>query len=116
MTPDRFAYTFCNTMTRAESDAAFDRYVVPESRNVPRSTLTAQARIDFRSAHVPLLMIAGDRDHLTPSSMIRRNVAAYPSSSSPVEFREFADRSHFICNQAGWQDVADVALEWVVGR
>ena len=40
MTKERFHFTFCNTMTRDESDAAYDLYVVPESRNVPRTTLT----------------------------------------------------------------------------
>jgi pimeloyl-ACP methyl ester carboxylesterase len=35
MTQGRFHYAFCNTLTRSASDAAFDRFVVPESRNVP---------------------------------------------------------------------------------
>jgi len=39
MTPERFHYAFCNTLTRSASDEVFDRFVVPESRNVPRSTL-----------------------------------------------------------------------------
>ena len=115
MTRKRFHYTFCNTMTRAASDEAWERYVVPESRNVPRSTLTRQGRIDFRAEHVPLLFVAGDRDHLTPLSMVRRNVKAYRASSK-VELKEFSDRSHFICNQDGWEEVADHALDWVGGR
>jgi hypothetical protein len=44
--------------TRAASDEAFERYVVPESRNVPRSTLTRQGRIDFRADHPPMLFVA----------------------------------------------------------
>lgn len=36
MTPKRFHYTFCNTMSAQDSAAAFENYVVPESRNVPR--------------------------------------------------------------------------------
>jgi hypothetical protein len=71
MTPPRFHYTFCNTMSRADSDAALAEYVVPESRNVPRSTITPQARIRFGVPHVPLLFIAGGRPphpaHLGPA-------------------------------------------------
>jgi pimeloyl-ACP methyl ester carboxylesterase len=112
MSKERFHYTFCTTMTRAESDAAFDELVVPESRNVPRSTLTAQAGIDFAAAHVPLLMFAGDTDHLTPEALVRRNAARY---RQPVEVRTFAGRAHFICNQPGWEEVADATFDWLDG-
>jgi pimeloyl-ACP methyl ester carboxylesterase len=110
MTKPRFHYTFATTMTRAESDAAFDDLVVPESRNVPRSTLTAQSHIDFAADHVPLLMLAGDTDHLTPESLIRKNAARY---RQPVEVRTFAGRAHFICNQPGWEGVADAAFDFL---
>jgi alpha-beta hydrolase superfamily lysophospholipase len=110
MTKARFHYTFCTTMTRAESDAAFDELVVPESRNVPRSTLTSQAHVDFAVDHLPLLMLAGDTDHLTPEALVRKNAARY---RRPVEVRSFAGRAHFICNQPGWEEVADATFEWL---
>jgi pimeloyl-ACP methyl ester carboxylesterase len=113
MTRERFHYTFCNTMTRPESDAAWEQYVVPESRNVPRSTLTAQGRVDFAKDHVPLLMLAGDSDHLTPAPMIRANAARY---RQPVEYREFAGRSHFICNQDGWEEIAELSFDWLADK
>ena len=115
MTPSRFHYAFANTLTPAQSATGFEQYVVPESRNVPRSTLTRQGAITFRTPHPPLLFLAGDRDHLTPASMVRKNVAAYPAPAGTVEFQEFAGRSHFICNEPGWEEVADHALDWVAG-
>ena len=110
MTKERFHSTFCTTMSRDESDAAFDELVVPESRNVPRSTLTAQAHVDFAAEHVPLLMLAGDSDHLTPESLVRRNASRY---RHPVDVGTFAGRAHFICNQPGWEEVADVTFDWL---
>ena len=110
MTKPRFHYTFATTMSRAESDAAFDELVVPESRNVPRSTLTAQAQVDFTADHAPLLMLAGDTDHLTPEALIRKNAARY---RQPVAVRTFAGRSHFICNQSGWEEVADASFDFL---
>ena len=95
---------------RAESDAAFDELVVPESRNVPRSTLTAQAHVDFAAEHAPLLMLAGDTDHLTPEGLIRTNAARY---RNPVQVRTFAGRAHFICNQPGWEEVADASFDFL---
>jgi pimeloyl-ACP methyl ester carboxylesterase len=110
MTKERFHFTFCNTMSRAESDAAFDEFVVPESRNVPRSTLTSQGRIDFTRAHVPLLMLTGDSDHLIPVGLARTNAKRYAPA---IELREFANRAHFICNENGWEEVADAAFDWI---
>jgi len=113
MTPKRFRYTFCNTMSAQASDQAFEQYVVPESRNVPRSSRTKQAAVDFGAPHVPLLLIAADRDHLTPLSLIKKNVAAYKTPSGVVDFKEFTNRSHFLCNQEGWEEVADITFDWL---
>ena len=112
----RFHYAFANTLDRAASDAAFDAYVVPESRNVPRSTLGAAAKIDFTAPHVPLFFIAGDRDHLTPMPMVQRNMRAYGAAGGVVDYRGFTGRSHFICNEPGWQEVAAAALDWIDTR
>lgn len=109
----RFHYTFCNTMSREDTNAAFEKYVVPESRNVPRSTLTSQARIDFKRPHAPLLLIAGDSDHLIPLSLVKRNFRKYKPSGSNVDFRQFSGRSHFICNQDGWEEVAKTSFDWL---
>ena len=113
MTPARFHYAFCNTMSRSASDRAFEEYVVPESRNVPRSTLTRSAGIDFRRDHGPLLFIAGDNDHLCPERMVARNAMAYRRSPSPARLRAFSGRSHLICNQEGWAEVADAAFAFL---
>jgi pimeloyl-ACP methyl ester carboxylesterase len=113
MTPERFHYAFANTVSRAASDDAFDNFVVPESRNVPRSTLGKSARIDFTAAHAPLLFLTGDRDHLTPAAMVRHNVHKYAAGSGQLDYQEFAGRSHYICAEQGWEEVADAAVTWL---
>ncbi len=115
MTKERFHFAFSNNMTRAESDAVFDSYVVPESRNVPRSTLTNQAAINFRAAGPPLLIVAGDSDHLTPLELVKKNYLAFVNAKSErkVEFKEFTGRAHAICNQRGWEEVADYCFDWL---
>jgi pimeloyl-ACP methyl ester carboxylesterase len=110
MTRERFRYAFANTSSAEEVDAIFERLVVPESRNVPRSTLTSQGAIDFRREHVPMLFLAGDADHLTPAAMVETNVRRYAGSAGRLDFVRLRDRSHLLCNAAGWEDVADLAL------
>ncbi|MGL5811025.1 MAG: alpha/beta hydrolase [Nocardioides sp.] len=113
MTPARFRYAFGNTMTSRDSDAMFERYAVPESRNVPRSTLTGQGKIDFRKSHAPLLFVTGDRDRLTPLDAVRRNARAYRRSGEEVDLQVFEGRCHAICNQDGWTEVADRAFAFL---
>ena len=113
MTPTRFHYAFCNTLTRSASDDAFDRFVVPESRNVPRSILGRSAKIDFGAVQGPLLFLTGTQDHLTPVAMVRRNAGGYRSDHGRVDYREFDGRSHYICGEPGWEEVADAAIGWL---
>ena len=112
MTFERFQYTFVNTMALAEQQAAFERYVVPESRRVPRQSLTA--RIDFAMQHPPLLLVAGSADHLIPASLNKINFGRYlHHSASLTDFKEFPGRAHFIVGQAGWEEVAGYTLAWL---
>ena len=113
MTPGRFHYAFANTVSRADSDELFQRYAVPESRNVPRSTITRQGAIDFGRPHVPMLFVGGDEDHLTPLSMVRRNARAYRGSHGRLDLTEFIGKSHIICNEPGWEAVAEHAFDWL---
>ncbi len=55
MSFERFQYTFVNGLPEAEQRAAYNRYVVPESRREPAESLTSVAHVDFRKPHAPLL-------------------------------------------------------------
>jgi pimeloyl-ACP methyl ester carboxylesterase len=111
MSFERFQYAFVNTLPLAEQREAYDRFVVPESRRVPRESLTA--RIDFTKPHPPLLLIAGSADHIIPASLTRSNYARYKHSPSVTDFKEFAGRTHFIVGQKNWEEVANYVLGWL---
>jgi pimeloyl-ACP methyl ester carboxylesterase len=111
MTFERFQYTFVNTLALTEQRAAFEKYVVPESRRVPGESLFT--RIDFKKSHAPLLLIAGSADNIIPASLNRANYAAYAASASSTEFKEFEGRTHFILGQPGWEEVADFIAGWL---
>jgi pimeloyl-ACP methyl ester carboxylesterase len=108
-----FQYAFCNTMTMEQTAAEYDIYVVPESRNIARSSTGNEGKIDFRKPHNPLLIIAGQKDNIVPSSLIKKNFEAYNDKNSKTEFREFAERTHYICGQPGWEEVATYIDEWI---
>jgi pimeloyl-ACP methyl ester carboxylesterase len=112
MTFERFQYAFVNGMPPEEQKAAFERYVVPESRRIPRESLFG-AKIDFKKPHAPLLLIAGGNDHIIPAVLNQTNYKKYKAGSSVTEFKQFPGRNHFILGQQGWAEVADYCLDWI---
>jgi pimeloyl-ACP methyl ester carboxylesterase len=110
----RFQYAFVNDMPLVEQRAAFERYIVPESRHIPRDSLFA--KIDFRKPHAPLLLIAGGNDHIIPPGLNKTNYRKYTDRSSITDFKEFPGRNHFILGQPGWEEVADYCMDWISKR
>jgi alpha-beta hydrolase superfamily lysophospholipase len=87
--------------------------VVPESRNIPRSSTGKSGKIDFVKPHAPLLIIAGEKDNIIPSSLNRKNFLAYKNKNSKIDFKEFPGRTHYICGQENWQEVASYIETWI---
>jgi pimeloyl-ACP methyl ester carboxylesterase len=108
-----FHYAFCNTMTMGQTEIEYNKFVVPESRNIPRSSTKNDGKIDFKKPHNPLLFIAGEKDNIIPSSLNKKNFEAYKDKDSKIDFREFAGRSHYICGQQNWEEVATFINEWI---
>lgn len=112
MTFEHFQYAFTNTLPLDEQRAAYDRYVVPESRGVPISSLGSAGKVDFSHLRRPLLITAGERDHIIPASLNRSNYSKY-KVPSVTDFKEFAGRDHFLIGSRGWEEIADYCLEWL---
>lgn len=113
MTFERFQYAFVNGMSLAEQRAAFERYVVPESRRVPAESLTGAAHVDFKRPGPPLLLVAGESDHIIPASLTRANYRRYKRADSRTDLLSFAGRNHFLLGQPGWEEVADAIVGWL---
>ena len=117
-TPDlisfsRFSYAFVNELPTQEQHDAYESFVVPESRNVPRSSTGKAGKVDFRKEHNPLLIIAGGNDNIIPSSLNLSNYKKYSNKTSRTDFKEFAGRTHFIIGQENWQEVAEYVIDWI---
>ena len=108
-----FNYAFCNTMTMEQTEIEYNKFVVPESRNIPRSSTKNEGKIDFKKPHNPLLIIAGEKDNIIPSSLNKKNFEAYKDKNSKIDFKEFAGRTHYICGQQNWEEVANYSASWL---
>ena len=61
-----------------------------------------------------LLLMAGLEDRTVSASMVRATFKLQKQSPSKTELREFVGRTHWICAQPGWEEIADAALEWAL--
>ena len=121
LTYKQWRYTFTNTFSEAESRVTYERYHVPASGAIVWGSALANFIPGAQDIHVdyhnddraPLLFISGAEDHLMPPSVQRSNARHYKSRTL-TEVKEFAGRSHLMPAQAGWEEVADYALDWAV--
>ena len=110
---ESFQGSFCNTMTPEETEIAYNETVTHDSRNVLRDCMGDQGKIDVDIPHAPLLFIGGEKDEIIPASLSQKNSKAYTDAVSISEFKEFPGRSHFICGQTGWEEVAGYIYNWL---
>ncbi|MCI0545593.1 MAG: alpha/beta hydrolase [Actinobacteria bacterium] len=109
----RFQYAFANNLPEPEQRAAYERYVVPESRRVPAGALTSAAKVDYSRPHPPLLFVSGSDDNVIPVSLVRANAKRYQRSANDPDLAEMPGRNHLLIAQDGWEDVADEVLDWL---
>ena len=118
-TPEQWHYAFTNTFTPEESLALYQRYAIPASGPIFWDSVLANlipgpqaVAVNYRNdARPPLLFISGAEDHLMPPSVQRSNAEHY-KSKTVTEVKVFEGRAHLLPAQAGWQEVADYALDW----
>ena len=125
-----FHYTFGNDLSRAESDAEYEQNAIPSFNRVFFEGVAAAFNEKGGASHVeygrperaPLLILAGEIDHVVPPAIAKAIVkryaqgAAKTGSTAVVEYREFPGRTHRIVSQKGWEEVADYALDWAVAH
>jgi pimeloyl-ACP methyl ester carboxylesterase len=124
LTPAQFHYAFANTVSRDESDDWHAKLAIPAPGRplfeaaLANFSLKSKAApvVDFRKDRAPLLLIAGGRDHIVPSSVVYENFNRYRRSPAVTDFKLFEDRPHLTAALDGWSDVADYALTWTAGR
>jgi pimeloyl-ACP methyl ester carboxylesterase len=121
LTPKQFHRAFTNSLTETESLDAFKRYVVPAPYRVLLQTAFANftshtaATVNFRNdTRAPLLLIAGGKDRVTPSSLVKANFDLYRESKADSDYKEFPDQTHFLLLRE--TKVADYVLAWALCR
>lgn len=110
--PEMFHGSFCNTLDDAAAGTAFEETALHDSRNIFRDCLTDAGHVDLDKEHVPLLFVTGKEDKIIPHELVEKNAKAYDDQSN-VLYHVFPARSHYICNEPGWEEVVSLAGQWL---
>ena len=123
LTPEQFHYGFTNHLSADASQRIFERYAVPGPNHVLfQASLAnfnphAATTVDFGNGErAPLLLIAGGRDHTVPASVTRANFELFNQSAALTAYKEYPERTHWTIGEAGWEEVADQALNWAAAH
>jgi pimeloyl-ACP methyl ester carboxylesterase len=117
LTPHQFHVAFASTLCEAASIAAFERYVVPASNRLLRQLAFANVMSGIRfhnDSRAPLLLIAGGKDRIVPTSVVKANFDSYRESKAETDYKEYPNQSHFTLLQE--TKVADYVLGWAICR
>jgi pimeloyl-ACP methyl ester carboxylesterase len=116
----KFQFAFVNTFPQDQQHKYYDRYVVPETGRIFFQVALAQldphhaTRVNFKNnERAPLLLIAGEKDHLVPAHVVKSNYEHHKHSTARIDFKEFEGRSHLIGSQDGWEEVAGYVANWL---
>jgi pimeloyl-ACP methyl ester carboxylesterase len=108
----KWQYAFTNGMSLEEQKSTYNAIATPESKRVVRGGLTNAARVDFKKPHVPILFLAGSKDHIIPAHLCKRVFKAYTDKNSVIEYIE-QDRNHYILGLPTWRQDADLIADWI---
>jgi alpha-beta hydrolase superfamily lysophospholipase len=121
LTPKQFHRAFTNSLTETESLDAFKRYIVPAPNRVLLQTAFANftrhiaTTVNFRNdTRAPLLLIAGGKDRVAPSSLVKANFDLYRESKAETDYKEYLEQTHFSLLRE--TKVADYVLGWALYR
>jgi pimeloyl-ACP methyl ester carboxylesterase len=120
LTAAQFHYAFTNTVSEAESRSLYETYAIPCANRVlfegafENFVPHSPARIDVTADRPPILLIAGGADHLVTPEYTAANFQLIDRSPGITGYKEFPGRPHFTGHVAGWEDVADFALDWAI--
>jgi alpha-beta hydrolase superfamily lysophospholipase len=118
MTPEQFATNFAQTLPEDAKRPAYERYVVgTPGRLYWQGALGIGTGIHAANPErAPLLLVAGEADRTVVPAMVQATYRKQRRAPSATELKSFPGRSHFLCTEPGWEEVADYALEWALAH
>jgi non-heme chloroperoxidase len=120
LTFEQFRYGFANAVEEDEAHKLYDMFAVPGS-GTPLFQAAAANLNPWTEDQVhtknsergPLLLIAGEKDHTVPLSVVTAAYKLQKNNPAVTEFHEMLNRGHSLTIDHGWHEVAEVVLAFI---
>lgn len=120
LTYEQFRYGFTNAVEEDESQQLYKTFAVPGSGTPLFQAAAAnlnpwtEDKVNTKNPkRGPLLLIAGEKDHTVPLSVVAAAYKLQKHNPAVTEFHEMPDRGHSLVIDHGWREVAEVALAFI---
>ena len=120
LTYDQFRYAFANAVGEDEAKELYETHAVPAPGAPLFQAATAnlnpwtEAKVDTESGdRGPLLILSGEKDHTVPWAIAHASFKRQQRNGAVTEILEVPGRGHALTIDAGWREVADIALRFV---
>ncbi len=115
LSPKQFQWRFTNTLGEAESQRIYEEHYIPGTNRPFFDALGSASAVDYKKRdRAPLLLVAGEHDHISPPALNRSILKLYGKGTATVELKEYPGRSHLMAGLDGWEEIADDALSWAL--
>lgn len=114
----QFCRNYAQTLAVHDMEREYHRQIVPApGRIFYEAALGRGNRVDFdNDDRAPLLLVAGEHDRIVPPSMVASNYRLHRRSVATTAFKLFPGRSHWLIAEPGWEQVADMSIDWLQGE
>jgi len=120
LTFEQFRYAFANAVEEEEAHELYETFAVPGSGTPLFQAAAAnfnpwtEDQVNTKNpARGPLLLIAGEKDHTVPLTVVNAAYKRQKDNPAETSFREIPNRGHSLIIDHGWREVAEIALSFI---
>jgi len=120
LSPAEFRYAFTNALRADEAERLYAEQAVPAPARplfelaLANLNPATRARVDVHApGRGPLLVMAGERDHVIPPVSARATFRRQRRNADVTDYVVVPGRGHSLVVDTGWEQVAQLALEFV---
>ncbi|MDH1264952.1 alpha/beta fold hydrolase [Pseudomonas sp. GD03944] len=111
---DDFARSTGHFLSHAEAGTLYDQQAVPTPARVFfDAALGIGTRVDFANdRRAPLLLVSAGDDRIVPPRLVAATYRRHQRSIAITGIKRFANHSHWLINEPGWEVIADYTIDW----
>jgi non-heme chloroperoxidase len=120
LTYEQFRFAFANAVSEDEAKELYQKYAVPAPGEplfqaaIANLNPWTEVKVDTTNPdRGPLLILDGEKDNTVPWAIANASYRRQKRNPGVTEIKKIAGRGHALTIDSGWQEVAQIALDFV---